>query len=56
MLSLDDDEQDMIILGYYIGLTIREAGNQLGLSPAQAYRLHEKALARLAGLLDEGEA
>jgi DNA-directed RNA polymerase specialized sigma subunit len=46
----------MILLRYYNGLTIREAGNQLGLSPAQAYRLHDKALASLAGLLDEGEA
>jgi RNA polymerase sigma-70 factor (ECF subfamily) len=56
VLGLADDERDMILLRYYNGLTIREAGNQLGLSPAQAYRLHDKALASLAGLLDEGEA
>ena len=56
VLGLADDERDMIILRYYNGLTIREAGNQLRLSPARAYRLHDKALASLAGLLDEGEA
>jgi RNA polymerase sigma factor (sigma-70 family) len=55
ILSLEDNEQEMIILRYYHDLTIREAGTQLGLSPSQAYRLHDKALAHLAGLLDEGE-
>ena len=55
VLSLEDDEQEMIILRYYHDLTIREAGTQLGLPPAKAYRLHDKALARLAGLLDEGK-
>jgi len=56
VLSLDGDERDMIILRYYNGLTTKETGSQLGLSPSQAYRLHDKALAHLAGLLDEGEA
>jgi len=56
VLSLDDDERDMIILRYYSGLTVKEAGTQLGLSASQAYRLHDKALAHLARLLDEGEA
>ncbi len=56
VLSLDGDERDMIILRYYNGLTTKEAGSQLGLSASQAYRLHDKALAHLAGLLDEGEA
>jgi RNA polymerase sigma factor (sigma-70 family) len=56
VLSLDGNERDMIILRYYRGLTIKEAGGQLGLSLSQAYRLHDTALAHLAGLLDEGEA
>jgi RNA polymerase sigma factor (sigma-70 family) len=56
VLSLDGDERDMIILRYHKGLTIKEAGSQLGLSMSQAYRLHDKALANLEGLLDEGEA
>jgi len=56
VLSLDGDEREMIVLRYYNGLTTKEAGSQLGLSPSQAYRLHDKALAHLAGLLDEGEA
>ena len=46
----------MIILCYYNGRTIKEAGHQLGLPESRAYRLHHKALAHLAGLLDEGEA
>jgi RNA polymerase sigma factor (sigma-70 family) len=56
VLSLDGDERDMIILCYYNGLTVKDAGSQLGLSMSQAYRLRGKALANLAGLLDEGEA
>lgn len=56
VLGLDDDERDMIILRYYNDLTTKEAGNQLGRSPSQAYRLHDKALAHLAEVLDEGEA
>jgi RNA polymerase sigma factor (sigma-70 family) len=55
ILSIEDDEHEMIILRYYSDLTIREAGTQLGLTPPQAYRLHDKALAHLAGLLDEGK-
>jgi len=51
VLSLEDGEQDLIILVYYEGLTIGEAGNQLGLPKHKAYRLHAKALADLAGLL-----
>jgi RNA polymerase sigma factor (sigma-70 family) len=54
--SLPGDEQNMILLCYYRGLTIKEAGSQLGLQLSPAYRLHEKALAHLAGLIDEGEA
>jgi len=54
--SLDGDEHLMIVLKYYYGLTIRDAGRQLGLSYPQACRLHTKALAHLAGLLNEGEA
>ena len=50
MLSLEDDEQEMIILRYYHDLAIREAGTQLGLPPSQAYRLHDKALAHAASL------
>jgi len=46
----------MIIFRYYSDLTIREAGSQLGLSPSQAYRLHDKVLAHLPEVLDEGEA
>jgi len=46
----------MIILRYYQGLTIKDAGTQLGLSPSQAYRLHDKALAHLTGLLEERKA
>lgn len=56
VLGLDDDERDMIILRYYNDLTTKRAGNQLGLSASQAYRLHDKALAHLAEVLDEGEA
>jgi len=56
VLSLKDDEQEMIILRYYQGLTIKDAGTQLGLSPSQAYRLHDKALAHLTGLLEERKA
>jgi RNA polymerase sigma factor (sigma-70 family) len=56
VLSLADAERELIILCYYNGLTIKEAGSQLSLSASKAYRLHDKALANLAGLLDEGEA
>jgi len=56
VLELDGDERDMIILRYYNDLTTKDAGIQLGLSASQAYRLHRKALAHLAGLLAEGEA
>jgi len=56
VLALGDMERDMIVLHYYHDLTIREAGSQLGLSQSQAYRLHDSALAHLAGLLDEGKA
>jgi RNA polymerase sigma factor (sigma-70 family) len=55
VLSLDDDERDMVYLHYYCDLTIKEAGHQLGLSQSRSYRLHDKALTRLKGLLDEGE-
>jgi RNA polymerase sigma factor (sigma-70 family) len=53
ILSLEDVEQNLVILVWYKGLTIGAAGAQLGLSGPQAYRLHVKALAKLAGLLDE---
>jgi len=53
VLSLKDDEQEMIILRYYYDLTIEEAGTQLGLPPSKAYRLHDRALAHLAGLMRE---
>lgn len=56
VLGLADAERDLIIFHYYGGLTIKEAGSQLGLPASKAYRLHTKALASLAGLLDEGEA
>jgi RNA polymerase sigma-70 factor, ECF subfamily len=56
VLNLDSEERDMIIIRYYRDLTIKEAGTQLGLTQTQAYRLHNKALAHLAGLLDEGKA
>jgi len=55
VLSLDDDERDMIILRYYEDLTTKEAGSRLGLPRWQAYRLHDKALAHLARLLGEEE-
>ena len=42
VLSLADDERDMAILRYRNCLTGEEAGNQFGLSPVQAYRLHDK--------------
>jgi RNA polymerase sigma factor (sigma-70 family) len=53
ILSLEDDEREMITLVYYERLTIAEAGTQLGLSAPQAYRLHSKARARLARQLEE---
>jgi RNA polymerase sigma factor (sigma-70 family) len=56
VLSLEDGAREMIILVYYQGLTIGEAGTQLGLPGPQAYRLHTKALAHLAGQLEEGKA
>jgi RNA polymerase sigma factor (sigma-70 family) len=56
VLSLQDDERNMIILRYYEDLTTEEAGRLLGLSRSKAYRLHDKALAHLAGQLDEGKA
>jgi RNA polymerase sigma factor (sigma-70 family) len=56
VLSLEGDQHLLIILNFYYGLTIKEAGRQLGLSSPKAYRLHAKALAQLAGLLNEGEA
>jgi len=56
VLHLGDDERNMIILRYYDDLTTKDAGLQLGLSTSQAYRLHRKALAHLARLLDEGKA
>jgi RNA polymerase sigma factor (sigma-70 family) len=51
ILSFEDTEQDLIISVWYKGLTIGEAGTQLGLPGHQAYRLHTRALAKLAGLL-----
>ena len=56
VLSLPDDERDMIMLVYYEDLTIKKAGRLLGLSKSQAYRLHDKALAHVAEQLDEGKA
>jgi RNA polymerase sigma-70 factor, ECF subfamily len=56
VLSLQCDERNMIILRYYEDLPIKEAGRLLGLSMSKAYRLHDRALAHLAGELDEGKA
>lgn len=56
VLKLEGDQHLLIVLKYYYGLTLKEAGRQLGLPYPKAYRLHAKALAHLAGLLDEGEA
>jgi RNA polymerase sigma factor (sigma-70 family) len=55
VLSLEDDEFHMIIFRYYHDLTITEAGARLGLSASQAFRLHSKARAHLARLLNEKE-
>jgi len=55
VLSLEDDEFRMIIFRYGHDLTITEAGARLGLSASQAFRLHSKARAHLAGLLNEKE-
>lgn len=55
VLSLDDDEFRMIDFRYYQDLTIKEAGARLGLSASGAYRLHDKALAHLTGLMKERE-
>jgi RNA polymerase sigma-70 factor, ECF subfamily len=55
VLNLEDNERDMIVLRWYGGLTIKEAGTRLGLSASRAYRLHEKAVAHLAELLNENE-
>jgi RNA polymerase sigma factor (sigma-70 family) len=55
ILSLEDVEADLIVLVRYTGLTIAEAGTQLGLSRPQAYRLYTKARAKLAGILTEQE-
>jgi RNA polymerase sigma factor (sigma-70 family) len=40
---LDDDERDLLFLTYYEDLKVKEAGQLLGLTEAQAYRLHERA-------------
>lgn len=53
--QLDSDQRDMVLAHYYYGLTIEEAGRQLGYSPSMAYRLHKKALASMEGQLREQE-
>jgi RNA polymerase sigma factor (sigma-70 family) len=54
LLRLPETERDMLFLIYYGGLTIGEAGQELGIPPTQAYRFHKRALRDLAALLEEG--
>ena len=56
VLSLQDDDQDLIVFRSHHHLAVREVVGRLGLSPPQAYWLHDKALAHLAGLANEGKS
>jgi RNA polymerase sigma factor FliA len=49
--ALPDDARSLIRLTYFEGLSLADAGRQLGLSRSWASRLHARTLKRLAGAL-----
>ncbi|WP_424533709.1 RNA polymerase sigma factor [Sphaerisporangium viridialbum] len=55
LVDLPEDEHAMLILRYYEGETILEAGRQLGLSRDRAYRLHDRALETLRARFKDQE-
>jgi len=55
LVGLPDDERALLILRYYFGETIVEAGHKLGLSRDGAYRLNQKAFVSLRTLLKDQE-
>ncbi len=49
--KLTDKEKKLIILYYYCGLTLKEAGTKLGISKSWASRIHAIAIKKLKDLL-----
>ncbi|XAL98976.1 sigma-70 family RNA polymerase sigma factor [Phycisphaeraceae bacterium D3-23] len=55
--KLPDQQKSLIVMTYYEGLSLKEAGERLGFSKSWASRLHGKALRRLSkALLERGVA
>lgn len=55
LLTLSDEERTLIFYRYYQGMTIKQAGHVLGLTPSRSYTLHEHALEKLRQLVSEEE-
>ena len=53
---LPEREKIVIALYYYDGLTLREIGEMLGVTESRVSQLHTKAVLRLKGRLQDGEA
>jgi len=49
--KLNDKEKKLIILYYYCGLTLKEAGTKLGISKSWASRIHAEAIKKLKDFL-----
>ena len=49
--KLPDDRKSLIKSAYFDGLTLKEAGERIGISKAWASRLHAKTLNELAAAL-----
>lgn len=53
--SLPEQQRELIDLAYFKGLTLKQAGEKLGVSKSWASRLHDKALRALSqGLVQRG--
>lgn len=53
--GLPEQQRDLIELAYFQGLTLKQAGEKLGISKSWASRVHEKALNALSkGLIQRG--
>ena len=56
LAKLPDREKELIELCYYQDLSLKEAGDQLGLSKSWASRLHAKSIRRLTIALNARKA
>lgn len=54
--SLSERERDIIIMRYYSGKTLREAGERLNISYAYVKVLHRKALAELEKFMENNSS